>query len=219
MTLDPKKLRDAIRYCVLSSFLDMLQEREILPVAELSAYRARVNDSFHPSEEDTQHSRNVESPETFLSIMRTIVSEQAEKIAGVDDAFHKADKLIGAWRSIAGEDYLILPETVWSKAYSQVARKAKNVNTEFLKRENWERDLQKILFQAEVIKQASSGYRYRYDLYGTNNRDSTYVIAVPKRLLNDSSDVQSERQTASLSGKLVCPIPSPEFPENPNFLC
>lgn len=219
VTLDPKKLRDAIRYCVLSSFLDMLQEREILPVAELSAYRARVNDSFHPSEEDTNHSRNVESPETFLSIMRTIVSEQAEKIAGADNAFHKADKLIGAWRSIAGEDYLILPETVWSKAYGQAARKAKNVNTEFLKRENWERDLQKILSQAEVIKQASSGYRYRYDLYSTNNRDNTYVIAVPKRLLNDSPDVQSERQTASLPGKLVCPIPSPEFPENPNFLC
>ena len=39
--------------------------------------------------------------------------------------------------------------------------------------------------EAEAIKAPSAGYRYRYDLYGTGERDSTYVVAVPAKLLTE----------------------------------
>ena len=37
--------------------------------------------------------------------------------------------------------------------------------------------------EAGLIKPASSGYRYRYDLFGNGTRDKTYVVAVAEALL------------------------------------
>ena len=59
------------------------------------------------------------------------------------------------------------------------------MDTAFFQRDQWERELQKILAEAEAIKVPSAGYRYRYALYGAGKRDSTYVVAVPAKLLTE----------------------------------
>lgn len=181
--LDPKLLNRAIRHRVLCSFLDWLEVEGLLAAEELGRYRAAVKGVYDPEPVEEKPPQYAEDPPVFLRVMRDLAS--SEKIAGLEDPFRKGDKLLGAWRIISGEQFLVMPEAEWKKVYSRAARADKDIDTTFFQRGLWERELQKILAEAEAIKVPSSGYRYRYDLYGTGKRDSTYVVAIPARLLTE----------------------------------
>ena len=142
-----------------------------------------VKSVYDPEPVEEKPPQYAEDPQVFLRVMRDLTA--SEKIAGLEEPFRKGDKLLGAWRTISEECFLVMPETRWKKAYSKAARAAKDVDTTFFQRDQWERELQKILAEAEAIKVPSAGYRYRYDLYGAGKRDSTYVVAVPAKLLTE----------------------------------
>lgn len=181
--LDPKLLNKAIRHRVLCSFLDWLEAEGLLAGEELECYRATVKGVYDPEPVEEIPPQYAEDPPVFLRVMRNLVA--SKKIAGLEEPFRKGDKLLGAWRTISGECFLVMPEDGWKKAYSKAARADKDVDTTFFQRDHWESELQKILAEAEAIKVPSSGYRYRYDLYGTGKRDSTYVVAIPAGLLTE----------------------------------
>ena len=180
---DPKLLNMAIRHRVLCSFLDWLEAEGLLAGENLECYRAIIKGVYAPELVEEKPPQHAEDPQVFLRIMRNLAA--SEQIAGPDEPFRKGDKLLGAWRIISGERFLVMPEDRWKKAYSRAARAAKDVDTAFFQRDQWERELQKILAEAEAIKVPSAGYRYRYDLYGAGKRDSTYVVAVPAKLLTE----------------------------------
>ena len=180
---DPKLLNMAIRHRVLCSFLDWLEAEGLLAGENLECYRAIIKGVYAPELVEEKPPQHAEDPQVFLGIMRNLAA--SEQIAGPDEPFRKGDKLLGAWRIISGERFLVMPEDRWKKAYSRAARAAKDVDTAFFQRDQWERELQKILAEAEAIKVPSAGYRYRYDLYGAGKRDSTYVVAVPAKLLTE----------------------------------
>lgn len=182
VTLDPHKLRQAIRYQILLSFLHWLDTYELLTSEELSSFHAAVKQVYDPEPIPEQPVRHAEDPETFLEAMRTLAVQSP--IAGLDEPIHKKDHHLGAWREISGTRYLVIEEGAWAKAYRQQVRKDKGIDATFFQKDGWERDMQKLLAERELIKVPSAGYRYRYDLYGVGKRDSTYVVAIPAALLD-----------------------------------
>ena len=179
--LDPRVLSRAIRYQVLCSFLDWLEAEELLADEDLEHCRATVRSVYDPAPVEETPPQHVEDPQIFRRIMRELVG--TVKIAGENEDFRKGDKFLGAWRTISGERHLVMPEEGWKKAYQKAARAAKDVDCSFFQKDQWERELQRILAEDGMIKKPHSGARYRYDLYGTGKRDSTYVVAVPEKLL------------------------------------
>ena len=71
-----------------------------------------------------------------------------------------------------------MPEKKWANAYKKAAKNA-GLETSFSQSDGWERNLQKILADAGLIKYTSGNPRYRYDLYAKGSKDKTYVVAVP----------------------------------------
>ena len=183
--LDPRQLRDAIRYRVLLSFMDALEAAGVLGSEDLQSYRQGAKDVFDPDPQETVTLRRVEDPEVFQEIMRELVAAKRDSIVAGGERFVKADKPFAAWRTISGEQYLVMPEDAWAKAYKKAALARNDLETSFFKQPNWRGDLQKILVEAEVIKRASSGYRYRYDLFGDGSRDQTYVVAISTQILEN----------------------------------
>lgn len=181
--LDPKKLRDAIRYCVLLSFLDELEAARILTAEELEPYRAGAKEVFDPAPKEDKSPRRAEDPEVFLEVMREVV--QSSSIVPEGERYVKSAKFLGAWKTISKESHLVMLEEVWAKKYEKAARKRKDLDVTYFQRENWERDMQKLLVEHRMIKPASAGYRYRYDLMETGDRDTTYVVAIPAELLEN----------------------------------
>lgn len=184
VSLDPRKLRQAIHYQLLLAFLDMLKETELLTVEELTPIHTAVRDIYDPQPLLPQPERRAEDREVFLATMVALAEDPS--IAAVGEPYRKGEKRLGAWRVISGVRYLVMPESVWAKAYVKQVRMDKSIQCGLFQTEYWERDFQKILCEAELIKAASSGYRYRYDLYGNGTRDTTYVVAVPETLLRAS---------------------------------
>lgn len=182
--LDPKKLRDAIRYRVLLSFLDELEAREFMAAEELAPYRQAAKDVFDPAPPEPVISRKAEDPEVFLEIMRELTAQNASSIVAENARFVKSDKPFGAWRTISKEPYLVLLEEAWAKAYSKAAKAKDGVDCSFFQQDSWKLELQKVLVEQELIKAPSSGYRYRYDLFGNDTRDKTYVVAIPTKYLD-----------------------------------
>ena len=116
----------------------------------------------------------------------TLRASDASKITVIVEAdarFVKAEKHMAAWRVISKQRCLVFPEAHWAKAYKQAARGAGNVDLSYFQKDGWELELQKTLCKNQLIKQPSSGFRYRYDLFGTGSRDKTYVVAIPAELL------------------------------------
>lgn len=181
--LDPRKLHDAIRYRVLLSFLDELEAAQYLTAEELEPYRTGAREVFDPAPKEDKPPRCAEDPDAFLEIMRELV--QCASIVPEGERYVKSAKALGAWRAISKEPYLVMLEEVWAREYAKAARKRKDLDVSYFQREHWERDMQKLLVEHEMIKPASPGYRYRYDLMETGTRDSTYVVAVPADLLEN----------------------------------
>ena len=181
--LDPRKLRDAIRYRVLLSFLDELEAAQILTAEELEPYRTGAREVFDPAPKVDKPPRRAEDPEVFLEIMRELV--QCASIVPEGERYVKSSKALGAWRTISNKSHLVMLEEVWAREYKKEAKKRKDMDVSCFQREHWERDMQKHLVKHEMIKPASSGYRYRYDLMEAGDRDTTYVVAIPTALLEN----------------------------------
>jgi len=184
--LDPKRLRDAIRYRVFLSFLDAVEANQLMTSDELNPYRQGAKDVFDPAPPEPIVLRRAEDPNVFLEIMCDLVHNFPERIVPGDKRFVKADKPLAAWRIIGHADkecYLVLLEETWKSIYMKEARSRKDVDCSFFQRSNWAGNLQELLVKQGLIKPASSGYRYRYDLLGNGTRDSTYVLAIPSHLL------------------------------------
>lgn len=178
VTLDPKKLREAVAYRVLLSFLDFVVERGWLTAEQADTHRAGAKAVFDPDPIEEKPVRRMEQLDVFSEIMSTFLEDASTKIVPLGERFVKADKAIGAYREIGGEKFLVMPEGIWARTYLQAARKA-GFETSFAQQANWERELQKLLGEAGVIKQPSAGFRYRYDLFDNGTRDKTYVLALP----------------------------------------
>ena len=183
--IDPKLLRDAIRYQVFLSFLDELETAGFMTREELTPYRQTVKDVFDPAPPEPVQLRHAEDPDVFVEIMKAMVKNPPAAIVAENERFVKKDKPLAAWRTISGERYLVFLEEAWAKVYSKAVRTKKEIDCSFLQRERWERDLQKLLCEQGLIKEASSGYRYRYNLLEDGTRDKTYVVAVPAHLLEN----------------------------------
>lgn len=181
VTLEPQKLRQAIRYQLLLAFLGWLEDGELLTAEEAASFRASVRAVYDPEPVPRQPVRHAEDPEVFVETMRALAAESA--ISGPDEPYRKNDGCLGAWRDISGTRYLVMPEKDWARAYRQKVQTDKSVDTSFFQDEDWSKELQKWMSEAGLIKPASSGYRYRYDLFGNGTRDKTYVVAVPEALL------------------------------------
>lgn len=182
---DPLKLRTAIFYRVLLDFLSVLEQASILPPEEIGLHYAQIQAVFNPQPEAPAPARRADDPEMFLAIMRDLVREHANKILPSTERFVKADKPFAAWRTISGEEHLVIPETVWASAYKKTIHKGKEIDDSLFDHENWHKDFQRVLCEKGLIKAPNSGYRYRYDYYENGSRDTTYVIAIPSKLLKD----------------------------------
>lgn len=180
---DPLKLRSAIFHRVLLDFLSALRHASILPSEEIDRHYAQIQAVLNPVPKEKEPVRRADDPEAFLAIMRELVREQSNKILPSTERFVKGDKLLAAWRVISGEEYLVIPEAGWASAYKRAVRKEKDIDATFFERENWQRDFQRILCEANVIKAPAAGYRYRYDFFENGSRDTTYVLAIPSKLL------------------------------------
>lgn len=181
--LNPLKLRDAIRYQVFLNFLDELEQAKFLSAEELESYRQGARDVFDPVPPEPVPLRRAEDPEVFLEIMKELVQNSPAAIIAEGEPFVKKDKPMAAWRMISKEDYLVFEESSWAKLYSKTARTRKNIDISFFQEDKWEQRLQKRLCEEGIIKQPSSGSRYRYDLFGNGKRDDTYVVAIRAELL------------------------------------
>lgn len=180
---EPKRLRDQIRYLVLLSFLYELECNEIMTIEELAPYRNGAKNVFDPEPVPETPTRRAEQPEVFVELMKKIVGQFPEKIVGQSDRFVKHEKKLGARRIIGKVEFLVMPEEIWARTYSQVAKKADGIDCSFFTANDWTQKLQKILCEHDLIKAPSAGYRYRYDLFQNSTKDKTYVIAMPTELL------------------------------------
>lgn len=182
--IDPTKLRDAIRYQVFLSFLEALEQAGLIPAEELEPYRQGAKNVFDPAPPEPVQHRHAEDPEVFLELMRELVQDSSFPIIAEGKAFVKKDRSIAAWRTINKERYLVLEEGCWSKLYMKTARAKKKIDTSFFQTDKWEQRLQKSLCEKGIIKKPSSGFRMRYDLFGTGERNSTHIIAIHAELLD-----------------------------------
>lgn len=181
---DPKKLRSAVYYQVLLDFFNWAQRLGLMTAEELEPYRKAVKDVFDPDPVVPNPPRRAEDPDVFLSVMRTLVAEHSNCIAAVDVPYRKNQKQFSAaWREIGGNRYLVILESVWKTAYAKALRADKGIDDSILRQEDWALDIQKALVKNDCIKAASSGYRYRYDLFRNGTKDNTYVLAIPAELL------------------------------------
>ena len=183
--LDPKKLRNAILYQVFLSFLDEVEAAEFMSAEELAPYRQGAKEVFDPAPPEPVQLRHAEDPDVFLEIMKTLAENSSAHIVAENTRFVKKDKPLAAWRTINGERYLVFLEADWARTYLKLVRAHKDVECSYFQREHWERDIQKLLCEQNLIKAASSGYRYRYDLMENGTRDTTYVVAIPAHLLEN----------------------------------
>ena len=184
--LDPRKLRDAIYYQVFLSFLDTLETAGFMTADELVFYCQEAKAVFEPGSSEPVAVRHAEDPGVFLEIMRELVQDNHGRIIPENALIYTHDKPWAAWRLIGKptkERYLVFLESVWERAYKKAAHMKKNIDCSFFQHSNWAGDLQKILSEHGVIKEASSGYRYRYKLLEDRKREDTYVIAIPANFL------------------------------------
>lgn len=186
VTINPQKLRTQIQYYVLQSFFDEVERLGWITTEELEQSRKGAKAVFDPEPMEEKKTGRMEEPEVFLALIGQITQEKHDSILQDNEPFVKADKPYAAYRNISNERYLVMLESDFKKVYAKVARKANGVDTSFLQKPNWERELQRILCEADMVKVPSAGYRYRYDLFQNGTRDKTYILAIPCNLLENT---------------------------------
>lgn len=184
VTIHPNELRTAVYLAALSTFLRLLAGCGLLSTEETAAREEALTDLFFPPPPPPPApKRQAEDPQVFLELLAEHIRQSPEDIAGPDEPYRKKGTRLGAWRTISGTQHLVMAEPVWKKWYQKKVRSHPDLDTACLSRDSWEKDMQKALADAGVIKAPSAGFRYRYDLYDNGSRDSTYVLAVPAHLL------------------------------------
>ncbi len=181
---DAKLLNPAVLHQVLLTFLDAVEEEGWLTGEELEYFRSTVQSVFVPDPAVSDGSKAANDPDVFLSIMRKLVEENADRITPIGEIHYKSKnqkQFTAAWRKISNVDYLVVDETVFTQCYPKAVRADKSIDDAPLHIDNWERDLQKDLVSRNYIKAASSGFRYRYHLY--EPQKDVYVLAIPKEKL------------------------------------
>lgn len=212
--INPKLLATAIRHQTLLALFNLLENSNTMSKTELAPFREQVQFVYAPTPTSPAIVRSVDDPEVFLEIMRELVTQKT--ITPLDEPHRKGDGHFGAWREISGVRYLVLDEMVWKAAYGKASRAKNNLNVSVLKEEHWERMLQKRFGEAGYIKFPSAGSRYRYDLYGSGKRDSTYVLCIPQQLLLEDACGQIPRQGHTPAGKGSCQEICPESAKKRN---
>lgn len=96
VTLDPQKLRDAIVYRTLLSFLEEMHQYEWLTLEAADTYRSMIKDVFDPEPLGETPVRCMEDPAVFVEIMEHLMEGNASKIVDCDTPYRKADKT--TWR-------------------------------------------------------------------------------------------------------------------------
>ncbi len=212
VTIHPDELRAAVYIAALIAFLRMLVGYGLLSTVETAAREEALTVLFFPPPPPPPApKRQAEDPQVFLELLAEHIRQVPEDIAGPDEPYRKKDTRLGAWRTISGTQHLVMAEPVWKKWYQRQVRSRPDLDTACLSRDAWEKDMQKALADAGVIKAPSAGFRYRYDLYNDGSRDSTYVLAVPAHLLPCPGKTSGKSAAAP-----AAPLPenSPEEPED-----
>lgn len=212
VTIHPDELRAAVYIAALIAFLRMLVGYGLLSTEEAAAREEALTVLFFPPPPPPPApKRQSEDPQVFLELLAEHIRQSPEDIAGPDEPYRKKDRRLGAWRTISGTQHLVMAEQVWKKWYQRQVRSRLDLDTACLSRDAWEKDMQKALADAGVIKAPSAGFRYRYDLYDNGSRDSTYVLAVPAHLLPCPGKTSGKSAAAP-----AAPLPEslPEEPKN-----
>lgn len=175
---NPVKLRHAVQYETLFSFVETAVMQGFLSREEAEQYHDKIRETFYPEPVVTEPRKRMEDPDVFPDLMRSIAQENAMRIVAQEERFVKTEKKFGAFRTINKSLHLVMPEEQWANAYKKAAKNA-GLETSFSQSDGWERKLQAILAENKLIKHTGINPRYRYDLYGDGKKDSTYVVAVP----------------------------------------
>lgn len=88
--LDPKLLRDRIRYLVFLEFLNELGDYGYMSHEDLEPYRQTAKEVFDPEPPEPVVIRRAEDPEVFLDIMRALAIEKASSIVAEGERFDPA---------------------------------------------------------------------------------------------------------------------------------
>lgn len=217
---EPKALCRAVAYQVLLDFVALTGDRQWLPPDKTDTYRQRLQDIFDPAPlPPSTAPRRAEDAGVYLEVLRKFATERAELIAPLEQPYvrPRRGKIAAAWRCIGGEEYLVMEESVWAAWYAKAVRADNTIDAAFLQKPRWELELQKVLGTAGVIKAPAAGYRYRYDLLANGTRDSTYVVAIPARLLQETG--QKAGQNAPPPAKPIARVLARNDGENTNNLC
>ena len=186
---ESKALCRAVAYQVLLDFVALAGDRQWLPLDRANAYRQRLQDIFDPAPPPPPTApRRAEDAGVHLEKLSGLVENNPDLIIPPEQPYvrPRRGKIAAAWRCISGEEYLVMEEKVWMMWYAKAAKADSTVDAAFLQKPRWELELQKLLGQAGVIKVPATGYRYRYDLLANGTRDTTYVVATPARLLQET---------------------------------
>jgi len=183
--LDPKLLRDQIRYRVLLSFLDEMEDYNWMSHEDLEPYRQNAKEVFDPAPPEPVSIRRAEDPDVFIEVMRALTVKKADSIVADGERFVKTDKPLAAWRRINGTRYLVFLEKTWATEYKRAVTARKDVDTSYFQKDSWVLDILKILAKKDRIKHTGNNPRYRYDLMEIGARDDTYVVAIPAELIEN----------------------------------
>lgn len=215
---EPKALCRAVVYQALLDFVALTGDRQWLPPDVADGYRQRLRDIFDPvSLPSPTAPRRAEDADVFLEKLKLLIDHPDQIVPlGKPYARPQRGKVAAAWRQIGGEEYLVMEEKVWMTWYAKAVKADSTIDASFLQNDRWAAELQKLLGQAGVIKIPASGYRYRYDLLGNGTRDSTYVVAIPARLLQETG--QKAGQNAPPPAKPIAGALARDNEKNTNDL-
>ena len=217
---EPKALCRAVAYQVLLDFVALAGDRQWLPPDRANAYRQRLQDIFDPAPPPLPMApRRAEDAGVYLEKLSGLVENNPDLIIPPEQPYVRPQrgKIAAAWRCISGEEYLVMEEKVWMMWYAKAVKADNTIDAAFLQKPRWELELQKVLGTAGVIKAPAAGYRYRYDLLTNGTRDSTYVVAIPARLLQETG--QKAGQNAPPPAKPIAGALARDNEENTNDLC
>ena len=183
LNVDPKRMTDAIMYETLRSFFMQIAISGYLRNEQITELLADIRKAFDPAPVQPTELRKAEDPAVFLELMRKIVSSASIVEEGTPFVKHKP--ALGAWRTISGKRYLVILEETWEKVYRKAVKEDPLLDGSYFCNDHWSRDLQGLLKAAEIIKAASSGNRYRYNIYSKPGDAKEYVVAIPAELMLD----------------------------------
>lgn len=216
---ESKALCRAVAYQALLDFVALTGDRQWLPPDRENAYRQRLQDIFDPAPPPPPTApRRAEDADVFLEKLKLLIDHPDQIVPlGKPYARPQRGKVAATWRQIGGEEYLVMEEKVWMTWYAKAVKADSTIDASFLQNDRWAAELQKLLGQAGVIKLPASGYRYRYDLLGNGTRDSTYVVAIPARLLQETG--QKAGQSTPPPARPFARALVGDNEENTNDLC